>query len=172
MSKQIAFSRRSVLVMVVLGLSGAALGPSAAYADESTSQSADEMSVRSLLTQIGDAWNAGDGSGTAQPFAENGELISADGTHWRGRSEIAKYMSRLVTGSMKGSRFIAEGTEVRFLTPQVAIMHSRASFVMSGGTEPERYAVLSIVAVRNATSWHVALFQSTRARAPGAAPGQ
>jgi uncharacterized protein (TIGR02246 family) len=151
--------RGSVLLGVVLGL-GAGL--------DATSFAADEAAVRALVTQSSDAWNRGDADSLSAVWAENGELVAGDGTYCNGRPEIAAYLTRLLTGSWKGSRFVASVTNVRFPQPDVALLHVNAGFVLPGETEPapDRRAVQSLVAVRVGSTWRLALYHSTRTRPP------
>jgi uncharacterized protein (TIGR02246 family) len=180
-----SFGRVSVLVGVVLVLGAAGLdatrfgaSPLAANEDEPgrsaqpTSREAEEAAVRSLVTQGSDAWNRGDAAGLAALWAENGELVAGDGVYCNGRPEIAKYFTRLLTGSWKGSRFVASVTSVRFPRPDVALMHLDSGFVLAGETEPapDRRAVQSLVAVRNGSTWRLALYHSTRTRPPSQPP--
>jgi len=43
-----------------------------------------------------DAWHTGSGEAYAAPFAEDGDLIGFDGTHFKGRREIAPFHQRLL----------------------------------------------------------------------------
>ena len=56
---------------------------------------------------------------------------------------------------------------VRFLTPDVAIMHAVGGTIMDGQTdiEPERNSVHTLVAMKgNDGKWRLAAFQNTRAQ--------
>src|SRR5262245_18851708 len=134
------------------------------------SQEVEQESLHSLPTQISDAWNKGDARALADIFTEHGLLVSADGTHCDGQVEIDRYLGRLFAAHLRGSRFAAKVISVRFLGPDVALMHLEGDFWMAGTMEPasERRAVQSLVAVRNAGRWRVALFQATRMRLPPA----
>jgi uncharacterized protein (TIGR02246 family) len=137
---------------------------------ESSAVAEEEATVRGLYVRMNDGWNRGDGNDAAAVFAEDGEMVSGDGTYWNGRSEIAKYLTRALTGPVRGSRLVATVLDVRFLRPDVALMRLRADFVPLGASEPapERRAVHSILAARDAGKWHVALFQATRILSPSA----
>jgi uncharacterized protein (TIGR02246 family) len=65
-----------------------------------TSQSTDEVDVRALYQQMMDAWNTGSGEVYAAPFAEDGDLIGFDGTHFKGRQGIAPFHQRLHRSSL------------------------------------------------------------------------
>jgi SnoaL-like domain len=56
-----------------------------------TSQSTDEAAVRALYQQMMHGWNQGSGEAFAAVFAEDGDLIGFDGTHLKGRQEIARF---------------------------------------------------------------------------------
>jgi hypothetical protein len=55
---------------------------------------------------------------------------------------------------------------VRFLSPDVAVMHAVGSTVMRGKDEPspERDSIQTLVAVRQDGQWRLAAFQNTRVR--------
>ena len=57
------------------------------------SRSDDEAAIRRLYEQAMDAWNKGSGEGFAAVFTEDGDLVAFDGTHFRGRKEIAPWHS-------------------------------------------------------------------------------
>ncbi len=55
---------------------------------------------------------------------------------------------------------------VRFLTPDVAIINAVSGTVMSGklDLEPSRNSVQTLVASKYDEQWHIAAFQNTRAQ--------
>jgi short-subunit dehydrogenase len=59
--------------------------------NSATSQSTDEAAVRALYQQMMHGWNQGSGEAFAAVFAEDGDLIGFDGTHLKGRQEIARF---------------------------------------------------------------------------------
>ena len=71
---------------------------------------------------------------------------------------------------MKGTRFVGKVKDLRFLSPDVAVMHAVGSTVMLGKSEPspERDSIETLVAVREGGGWRLAAFQNTRVRAPWA----
>jgi len=157
--------RRSTLAAAIVAL-GALGGVLVAIPVVSVSQEVEHESLRSLPTQISDSWNKGDGRSLADMFTEHGVLVSSDGTYCDGRAEIDRYLGRLFATHLRGSRFAAKVISIRFLGPDVALMHLEGDFWMAGAMEPaaERRAVQSLVALRDAGRWRVALFQATRMR--------
>lgn len=127
---------------------------------------ADEAAVRGLFGQMIGGWNGGGGEEFAAAFAEDGDLIAFDGTRFRGRAEISAFHQELFDRWMKGTRLVGRIEGVRFLGPDVALMHAVGGTVMRGKTRPspERDSIQTYVAVRENGGWRLAAFQNTRVR--------
>jgi uncharacterized protein (TIGR02246 family) len=97
-----------------------------------------------------DAWRAGDGQAFAAPFSDAAVFVGFDGSVMRGREQIASVHQELFDRWLKGSRLVDERTEVRFVGPDVAIVHALGGTVMRGKAEaaPERDSIQTLVAVR------------------------
>ncbi len=126
---------------------------------------ADEAAIRAIYQQLMDGWNAGSGDAFASLFEEDGDLVGFDGTHFKGRQEIALFHQRLFDMFLKGSRLVGKVRNLRFLTSDVAVMHAIGGTVMAGQThlEPERNSVQTLVAIKHNGKWSLAAFQNTRA---------
>jgi uncharacterized protein (TIGR02246 family) len=113
-----------------------------------------------------DGWNRGSGEDYAAVFAEDGDLVGFDGTHFEGRAEIAPFHQELFDKWLKGTRLVGRVKDVRFLSSDVALMHAVGSTVMRGKSEPspERDSIQTLVAVRRDGKWRLAAFQNTRLR--------
>jgi uncharacterized protein (TIGR02246 family) len=133
---------------------------------EKTANPADEAAVRDLYQKLMDGWNRSSGDAFAAAFTEDGDLVAFDGTHFEGREEIAPFHQELFDRWMKGTRLVGEVKDVRFLSPDVALMHAVGSTVMRGKSEPspERDSIQTLVAVRQDDKWRLAAFQNTRVR--------
>jgi uncharacterized protein (TIGR02246 family) len=142
--------------------------PEGGDATDSTGET-DGAAVRALYQQLIDAWNAGSGDRFAAPFTTNGHLVAFDGVHFRGREQIAAFHQQLFDKWMKGSRLVGGVEEVRFLTPDAAVMHAVGNTVARGKTRParERASIQTLVAVRDDGEWRLAAFQNTRIRPMG-----
>jgi len=136
--------------------------------DEKTTvnRAADEAAVRDLYRELMDGWNWGSGESFAAVFTEDGDLVAFDGTHFKGREEIAPFHQELFDKWLKGTRLVGRVKDVRFLSPDVALMHAVGSTVMRGKTapSPERDSIQTLVAVRHDGQWRLAAFQNTRLR--------
>jgi uncharacterized protein (TIGR02246 family) len=126
--------------------------------------SAEEAAVRALYQQLMAGWNQGSGEAFAAVFTEDGDLIGFDGTHFKGRQEIAPFHQQLFDKWLKGSRLVGEVKDVRFLSPDVALMHAVGGTVMRGKSEPvpERDSIQTLVATHQDSEWRLAAFQNTR----------
>src|ERR687897_809299 len=126
---------------------------------------ADETAIRALYQQLMDGWNAGSGEAFASSFEEDGDLVGFDGTHFKGRQEIALFHQHLFDVFLKGSRLVGKVRNLHFLTSDVAVMHAVGGTVMAGQThlEPERNSVQTLVAVKRNGKWSLTAFQNTRA---------
>ena len=134
--------------------------------DETMTNSADEAAVRALYQELIDGWNRGSGEDFAAVFTEDGDLVAFDGTHFKGREEIAPFHQELFDKWLKGSRLVGKVKDVRFLSPDVAVMHAVGSTVMRGKDEPspERDSIQTLLAIRQDGEWRLAAFQNTRVR--------
>ena len=138
--------------------------------DASTANySTDEAAVRALYQQLMDGWNQGSGDAFAAAFTEDGDLVGFDGTHLKGREEIAPFHQQLFDKWLKGSRLVGQVKEVRFLSPDVALIHAVGGTVMRGKSEPspERDSIQTLVATRQDGVWRFSAFQNTRVRPMG-----
>jgi uncharacterized protein (TIGR02246 family) len=132
--------------------------------EAAANHSAEEAAVRALYQQLMAGWNQGSGDAFAAVFTEDGDLIGFDGTHFKGRQEIAPFHQRLFDKWLKGSRLVGEVKDVRFLSPDVALMHAVGGTVLRGKSEPvpERDSIQTLVATRQDGEWRLAAFQNTR----------
>lgn len=130
----------------------------------------EEAAIRELYQKLMDAWNAGSGDRFAAAFVEDGHLVAFDGVHFRGREQIATFHQQLFDKWMKGSRLVGGVEEVRFLSPDVALVHAAGNTVARRKTRPprERASIQTLVAVRDGGDWRLVGFQNTRIRPIGA----
>jgi uncharacterized protein (TIGR02246 family) len=126
----------------------------------------DEAAVRTLYLQLMEGWNQGSGEAFAAPFAENGDLVAFDGLHFEGRREIISFQQPLFDKWLKGTRLVGQVKSVRFLTPDVALMHVIGGTILRGESRPSpvRDSIQTLVAVRKNGEWKLAAFQNTRLR--------
>ncbi len=129
----------------------------------------DQDALRALLDQLIDGWNRGSGEGFAAPFAEDADQVAFDGTRYRGRQEIATAHQQLFDRFLQGTRLVGKVTDIRMLTPDVALIHAIGGTVMPGETDiaPDRNSVQTLVAVKRDGNWRLTAFQNSRAEFMG-----
>jgi uncharacterized protein (TIGR02246 family) len=132
--------------------------------DAATPVTADEAAIRAILAQLADAWNTGDGAAFAAPFAEDADFIAFEGTHLRGREEIAAFHVHAFETVVKGSRLAGEVKFVRFLNPELALMHSCAYVTLPGQTKasPSRDSMELFVVAKRDGSWQAVGMMNSR----------
>ena len=79
---------------------------------------ADELAIRDFHRQMIDAWNRGSGEGFAAPFSETADFITFEGTHLKGRKEIAAFHQQAFDTVVKGTRLEGEVNFVRLVNSQ------------------------------------------------------
>lgn len=135
----------------------------------SDAHSPDEVAVRDLYRELMAGWNQGSGAAFAAVFAEDGDLVAFDGTHFQGRGVIAPFHQELFDKWVKGTRLVGRVADVRFLSPDVALLHATGGTVKRGRSAPapEQDSIQTLIATRQGGVWHLAAFQNTRLRPIG-----
>ena len=125
-----------------------------------------DAAIRSLYFQMIDGWNKGSGDDFAAPYTEDGDLVGFDGTHLKGRQEIASFHQQLFDTFLKGSRLVGKVRSVHFLTHDVALIHAVSGTMMAGHSDidPERNSIQTLVAIKRGPEWRLTAFQNTRAQ--------
>ena len=72
-------------------------------------------------------WNAGDPEAYASVFTPAAEYVTFLGSHYKGREAIAASYAPLFKKLLKGSRLETEITQLRFSTPDVALIQANAA---------------------------------------------
>jgi uncharacterized protein (TIGR02246 family) len=160
--------------MLMINKDAREAGKGGVMAAETTGQATtDETAVRGLYQQLMDGWNQGSGDAFAAAFTDDGDLVAFDGTHLKGRAQIAAAQQRLFDKFLKGTRLVGSVEQVRFLGPETAVMHAVGNTVMrrKSTPSPERASIQTLVAVRGDDGWRVAAFQNTRIRPMGRSAG-
>ena len=132
-------------------------------------EASDADTVRALYTRLMDGWNRGSAEAFAEPFAEACDFIAFDGARFRRRDELVRFHDPLFTSHLRGTRLVGEVTDLRFLGPDVALMHATGGTIPRGGSRPapERHSIQTLVAMRQDGLWRLAAFQNTRVRPIG-----
>lgn len=128
----------------------------------------DEGQIRALYQGLLDSWNERSAGKMARWFTLDGSVIGFDGSQMNGREEIEREIRRIFTDHVT-ARYVGIVREVRFLSPDAALLRAVVGMVPPGGADinPATNAIQSLVAVRQAGGWCVALYQNTPAQFHG-----
>nr|BBH87925.1 hypothetical protein KTC_26760 [Thermosporothrix sp. COM3] len=124
----------------------------------------DEQAIRSLYQQLIDAWNNGDGQAYGAVFTEDASYVDVTGTNTQGRHAISASHQHMFQTFLKGSQLVATITSIRFLRPDVALLHVLGNTLLPGQTElaPDRATMETAIAVKEQGKWLFAALQNTR----------
>jgi uncharacterized protein (TIGR02246 family) len=127
-----------------------------------------EKEVRTLYLRLLEAWNRRNAAGFAALFAEDGNQVGFDGSQVNGRAAIELHLSQIFADH-ETARYVGKVREVRFLTPDVAILQAVAGMVSPGKTDlnPALNSIQSLVLVKRGSQWCIALLQNTPAQFHG-----
>lgn len=129
-------------------------------------RTADEAAIRALSAALHDAWTRADADAYVATFTEDADYVVFDGTHLRGRQEIADAHVPLWNSILKGSKLVGVSSRIQFLTADVALVHSKGAVLKRNEQKPSKrsLSVQTMVAVRQDGTWRFAAFQNTRYR--------
>jgi uncharacterized protein (TIGR02246 family) len=126
----------------------------------------ERIAIRSLMQQLMDRWAAGDAEGYAQLFTKDAPYVAFDGTVQNGQAGIMAAHRPLFEKWLKNSRLIGDISEIRFLTPDVALVLTQGNTIPAGQETPSssRESIQTLVAVKQKGEWRFASFHNTRVR--------
>lgn len=133
--------------------------------EPSTTKAKDETALRQLFQNLVTSWNNGDGQAYAANFTEDSDYIAFDGTHFKGRKANADNHQKLFDTFLKGSTLEGQSiTQLRFLTPEVALLHMTGTVKLRWQKKPSpgRLSIQTLVAVKQKDEWKFAAFHNTR----------
>ena len=133
-----------------------------------TASQAEETAITSLYHSLLDAWNRHNADDFAACFFADGNCVGFDGSQMNGTTEIRDTLRGIFTDHVTAA-YVAKVKEVRFLTPDVAVLRAVSGLVPPGKSDinPATNAIQTLVAARNDGKWQIALFQNTPAQFHG-----
>lgn len=93
----------------------------------SSARRADVDAIRALVDRQVEGWDAGDPDAYASVFTTDADYVTFLGSHYMGREAIVASYVRLFQRLLKGSHLDIEIMRLRFLTPDVALIHTTAT---------------------------------------------
>lgn len=125
--------------------------------------SADEAAIRQVVGQVQDGWNAHDGKAFAAPFAADADYVVVNGMQMKGREVIEKGHTGIFSTIYKDSRNVATIRSVRFLRPDVAVVHVEwnLEFKVNGEMRKAQAINTMVMTKEGDKKWSIAAFQNT-----------
>jgi uncharacterized protein (TIGR02246 family) len=121
---------------------------------------ADEAAIRQMIMAIQDGWNAYDARAFAGPFADDADYVVVNGARLKGRQAIDEGHAAIFSTIYRESRNAADVQNIRFLRPDVAVVHVAWTLTVHPGEEPQR-AMNSMVMTKEDGRWSIAAFHNT-----------
>jgi uncharacterized protein (TIGR02246 family) len=121
--------------------------------------------VRNVLAEYAVAWNRHNVAAFGRLFTEDCDYVNVAGVHWKGVQEIVQRQGELFQGRLKTAVRTLTGVEVRFSTPDVALVH--ATWDVTGSSHPTGEAVsvlkeiTTMTMVKTDGKWLITSFQNT-----------
>lgn len=131
----------------------------------------DDQQIRTLYEELMQAWTDGDAHAYGACFTPDADYVSYDGTRAAGRARMVANHDRLFRGVVAGSALVGEVESIRYLRPDVAIVHANGSVLMPWRRKlpRRRFSRQTLVAVRTSEGWRFEALHNTRVR-PQALP--
>lgn len=125
-----------------------------------------DTALTALFERMCTAWTAGDAAAYGNCFTEDSDYVSYDGTLARGRDSMVANHDKLFKGVLDGSALVGEVESIRYITPEVAIMHATGSVQMPWrSTLPKgRLSRQTLVAVNTDEGWRISALHNGRVR--------
>jgi uncharacterized protein (TIGR02246 family) len=137
---------------------------------------ADEKDIRSIGTQIQDAWNKKDAKMLADLWLTDGDYVSSTGRTATGRAEVERAFAAQWTGLYKGTKLTHTLTSVRFIRKDVAI--ADGAFEISGMKDATgkslatRSGLSTLIVARKGERWYVAALRGMVPSVPEGSPSK
>jgi uncharacterized protein (TIGR02246 family) len=128
--------------------------------------SGDEAAIRQVVQQVQDGWNAHDGKAFASPFASDADYVVVNGMKIKGKDAIEKGHTAIFSSIYKDSHNVATVRGIRFLRPDVAVVHIEWNLEVSKGGEKAQ-AINTMVMTKEGGKWSIAAFHNTPIRTDG-----
>jgi uncharacterized protein (TIGR02246 family) len=127
-----------------------------------------EIEISTLYQQLLDSWNERDTVKMAALYTEDASVVGFDGSQMNGRETIRTTIQHIFDDHQTAT-YIGKVREVRFLTPDVAILRAVVGMIPRGMSDinPATNAIQTVVSVKQGEQWRVALFQNTPAQFHG-----
>jgi len=134
----------------------------------SASRADEESAIREIQARWDDAWNRNDVKALSSLVTEDVRFVNVAGQVLTGRGEFEQLQTRTHAMQFKESVRTVTGTEIKFLTADIAVAHVK--WGMRGDKDPDgtsrqpRNGVMMQVLMKRDGKWAVVAAQNTNIR--------
>ena len=123
----------------------------------------DPTTIRAAMEDQWASWTAGQ-MVRDQDFTPDSDYVLFDGTELHGLAENRRQHDRFARGALKGSVLTGRVRRIRFITPEVAVVHSTGNLRLRFHRRPKpgRDSVQTTVMRKTSDGWKIEAFQNTR----------
>jgi len=125
----------------------------------------DKPGPKAVMAAFIASWNRHDMSTLASLFAEDADFIDIFGNWFKDRASIKEALSLRHATVFKDTRFTEREVSVRFVRPDVAIVHAvielSGAVDRQGGPVPPGLGVITTVLDKTGQGWRVIALQNT-----------
>jgi uncharacterized protein (TIGR02246 family) len=122
----------------------------------------DRTEIRRLFDGLNAAWGRADAEAFGAAFTEDADYVTFVGTHYRGRAKIVEMHAALWAKFLKGSRLLGGISDIRFVTPDAAVVVSVGRVLRWRFSRSRPDKAQTFVAVRGAGGWRFAAFHNCK----------
>lgn len=131
----------------------------------SATASDDEAAIRQVEARWQEAWNRHDMDLLVSLFTKDADFVQVAGRRWIGTDEIRKNHTVLHAMQFKNSEWTNHDADIRFLSPEVALVHMTWSMKgdknPDGTPRPEREGIFTQVFQKQDGRWLIAASHNT-----------
>ena len=138
----------------------------ASYSAPQLDHSADTQAIRDIEARWQDGWNRHDIAALADLFTEDADFVTVIGRWCKGKKDFYDYHVRLHQVMFKDSIWKTTNTQIRFLKPDVAIVH--VNWGITGDRNADgtprnvsRDGLFTQVMVKQNGQWRISASQNT-----------
>jgi uncharacterized protein (TIGR02246 family) len=142
----------------ILSITGALLAAVIAAGAQGSAE--DEKAVREVIADFSRTLNQYDFKAWSRLFADDADFVVITGKYLKGRNEIEKYHTAIWAGVYKDSHQAFTSVAIRFIRPEVAVVHLDAEITYNSAKD-KRTGLVTFVLTKQANRWLIAVAQNT-----------
>jgi uncharacterized protein (TIGR02246 family) len=153
--------------LLILWMTGTLLA--ATISAHAQGSAADEQAIREVLADFSGTLNQKDFTTWSRLFVDDADFVVITGKYLKGRNEITTYHTAIWAGVYKDSHQAFTSVAIRFIRPEVAVVHADAEITYNSGKD-RRTGLVTFVLTKQNDRWLIATVQNTQTGGSPATP--